>query len=212
MDPALLLLSTPTAGTRIVWVEGQTSARFTSNTCVAFFVERQQGNAIQAGILPHVFGRPLREWADLAQLLSRRQRKPIDGLKLRPALGLLSTHPCKPQLVLLELAEKRNDFTQTAAARWIRLMKNSELRFLLGDRLLRQKIDEVQTPCARHAVPILVGLGEMVSGIQKNHGNGRQQLLHQMHDDHVFRLEAAGDANVLRHTVHLIANQRAHGF
>src|SRR5258708_35880763 len=45
-------------------------------------------------------------------------------------------------------------------------------------------------------VAILIGLREMVAGIEKDHRHVADGFPHQVHDHHVFRLKAAGYADV----------------
>ncbi len=72
------------------------------------------------------------------------------------------------------------------------------MRLLFGHRELGQYIDQVQVPFRRQAVAILVGLREVVAGVEKDHRHIADRFSHQVHHDHVFRLEAAGDADVFR--------------
>ncbi len=60
---------------------------------------------------------------------------------------------------------------------------------------------------ARHLIPISVGLGEMIAGLEKKHGNIRPLRDQQIDDGHAFGLKAARDAGGLGVLCQHVANQ-----
>ena len=104
----------------------------------------------------------------------------LDDFQILARGRLLAAQAREPDVVILERRKKRLDFAQLAAAAGIGAIEDSELRFLLGDRLLRGEILQVQIPCFRHAIAIRVRFGEVIAGIEKEHRNLRQALAQQI--------------------------------
>ena len=139
--------------------------------------------------------RMAREWNLNVQNLAAGQFMVLNNLEI-PARGrLLAAQTGEPEVELFERLKKRLDFAQVAAAAGIGAIENSERRFLIGDGLFRGEILNVQIPLPRHAVPISVGFCEVIAGIEEQDWNIRQPLAQQIEDDHVLRLETAGDAD-----------------
>jgi hypothetical protein len=70
------------------------------------------------------------------------------------------------------------------------------LRLLLGHRLFRQQVDQVQSPLARNAIPILIRLLEVIAGIEKQNRNPRIERDGELRQQHVFGLKAARQAHI----------------
>src|SRR6266576_1011579 len=107
---------------------------------------------------------------------------------------LLYAQSGKPDLEVAESLHQGLHFAQLAALGGVRPMENSEIGFLLFHGLLWKHVGQVERPFLGHAIAILVGLLEVITGIQEQNGNFRQPCFQHAEHDHVLRLEAAGHA------------------
>src|SRR5260370_34458553 len=53
----------------------------------------------------------------------------------------------------------------------------------------------MQRPFLRHPVAVFVGLRDVISGVQEQHGHVWNALTQEMQDGHILRLKAAGQTN-----------------
>src|SRR5579872_67404 len=80
MDSALQLAPAPAPGSEILRIDGQRRAGLATDAGVAFFVQRQNGNAAPLQIGPNVRIRPRCQRTHLEQWLSAGQAELIQGL------------------------------------------------------------------------------------------------------------------------------------
>ena len=78
--------------------------------------------------------------------------------------------------------------------------------------MLGQYVDQVEIPVGGHAVAVVVGLGEVVAGVEEDDGHFRADFADHVHDDHVFGLEAAGDADFFLAGLGDLIVDQVHGF
>src|SRR5260370_10436197 len=83
VDAAFELLALPPARPWVRSIERQRRARLAADARVSGVVERQQRNVVRRGVVPHLPGGPVREWAGLGQRLSRWQMETFDFLERR---------------------------------------------------------------------------------------------------------------------------------
>src|ERR1019366_2758988 len=83
----------------------------------------------------------------------------------------------------------------------------SDLRFLLGTRLLRNDIHQVQVPALSQPVAILVGFREVVAGVEEQHRDVRNPRPQQVEQNHALYLEAACNAGRAVVVVQGLVNQ-----
>ena len=81
-------------------------------------------------VVPHVAIRPAGYWADFLKLLTGRQPKAFDGLKIGTRGGLFSPESSDPCVELCEPLEERLNLAQCAATVWCGLIQDSKLSFL----------------------------------------------------------------------------------
>ena len=118
----------------------------------------------------------------------------LDFLEVFSRWRLLSAQSGKPDLEVAESLHQGFHFAQLAALGGIRAMENSKHGFLLFHGILWKHVGQVERPLFGHAIAILVGLLEVITGIQEQNGNFRQPYFQHAEHDHVLRLEAAGHA------------------
>ncbi len=149
---------------------------------------------MRLGVIPNLFPIPIGEETHLPEGLAGGQSVKLDLLEV-PARGrLIAPQSGEPNVERLKGAEKRLDLAQLAAARGIGPVENAECRLLLRYRLRGEDVDEMQRPFLRHPVTIFVGLREVITGVQKQHGHIRNPRAQQMQDNHIFGLKATRDA------------------
>ena len=107
---------------------------------------------------------------------------------------LLSAQAGKPELEVAESLHQGFHFAQLAAQCGIRAMENSKQGFLLFHGIFWKHVGQIERPLLLHAIAILVGLGEVITGIQEQNGNFRPTCFQHAEHDHVLRLKAARHA------------------
>src|SRR5260370_3408952 len=161
----------PAAGSRVVWISRQGSARITPDAEIALVVLGKMTDAIRVRVIPNLLPLPVREEAHLPKRFARGETVKLELLEIFARGGLFAAQSSEPDVEWFQSAEERLDFAQLAAAGGIGLVKNAECRLLFLDRLFREDVDEMQRPLLRHRVAVFVGLREMIAGIQKQHGH-----------------------------------------
>src|SRR5579884_4162763 len=171
MDAALEFTPAPAAGAQIIFIERFGRAGLAADAGIAFVVKREHRYLTLARVLPDFFVRPGRERTYLEQLFTGRERETIHRLQIRTGWGLYAAQSGEPDFIPLQCGKKRADFAQSAAFVRPRLVEQSVLRFLLGNRLPGDDIDQIQTVARLHFIAITVDLGEVVPGFEEKHGH-----------------------------------------
>src|SRR5260370_3011425 len=193
MNAAFELCSAPSPGSRIVWISRQRGAGLACNAEITLVVLRQVADATRLGVIPNLLPIPIGEETRFPERLAGWQSVKLDLLEV-PARGrLIAPQSGESKVEGLECTDKRLDLAELAAARGVGPVENAEGRLLLRDRLRREDVDEMQRPFLRHPVTVLVGLREVITGIQKQHGHIRNPRAQQIQDDHIFGLKATRD-------------------
>src|SRR5580700_11023034 len=80
VNSAFELLAGPATGAGIGGIGGKRGARRASDAGIALLVQREQGNAVQFGVVPDIARGPLGQRAELVELVARGQGKLLFGL------------------------------------------------------------------------------------------------------------------------------------
>ena len=118
----------------------------------------------------------------------------LDLLEIPPGRRLLAPQSRKPQFERLQRFHKRLYFAKLAALRWIELVQYPKFRFLLRHGRLRRHVCQIQLPVPGDLIAKLVGVGEVISGFKKQHGDVWKLLPQERKNDHIFGLKTASQA------------------
>jgi hypothetical protein len=195
MYAAFELAAGPTAGAGVAGIGGESGARFAANAGIASLIERQQRDVMLAGEIPDVFVGPLSQKTHFGESLAGWERESVEDLQVSASGRLDAAETSEPHIVVLESIEQRTNFTELAALVGLGLIQDAELRFLLGNGLFRHYVDEIEAITGGHGVAVSIDFGEVVTGFKEKNGNVGKALTNEMEDDHIFGLEATGEAD-----------------
>ena len=108
---------------------------------------------------------------------------------------LLATQAGKPPVERLEMAHERLDLADGAALGGLDDVEETVLRFVLGEGGFGQSVDEVEIPLSGHAVAVGEQFLEVVAGFEEDDRHVRKMATQHVECDHVFGLEARGEAD-----------------
>src|SRR5882724_4664439 len=195
MDPAFKLLAAPAAGARVRRIVWNRCARLASDARVSAVVLWKIGQAVLSRVFPDLRPCPVCERTYLQQSFPARQTVLLDLLQIFAGGRLFAAQPREPNIEGFKRSHQGLYFAQLAALRGLLAIENSKLRLLLFNCFLWKYIHQVQRPVLSHAISILIGLGKVISGVEKQYGNIRHPLPEEVEHDHVLSLEAARDAS-----------------
>src|SRR5882724_4451218 len=194
MDPAFKLLAAPAAGARVRRIVWNRCARLAADARVSPIVLWKIGQAVLSRLFPDLRPCPVCERTYLQQSFPARQTVLLDLLQILAGGRLFAAQPREPNIEGFKRSHQGLYLAQLAALRGLLAIKNSKLRLLLFDCFLWKYIHQVQRPLLGHAISVLIGLGKVISGVEKQYGNIRHPLPQKVQHDDVLGLEAARDA------------------
>src|SRR5262249_56934317 len=80
----------PTAGARVVWIDGERRAGLASYAEIAFVVLRQMANAIRSRVVPDLFPAPISKQPHLPHIFAARKAMQFDFLEVSARRRLLA--------------------------------------------------------------------------------------------------------------------------
>ena len=104
--------------------------------------------------------------------------------------------PGEPDLVVLRAPRTAARLCAACSIDPAGLIQDAEFRFLLGYGPLGHDVHQIESVSRGHLIAVAIDLGKVIAGFEEQHGYVRQTFADEMQHHHVFRLEAAGEAEL----------------
>src|SRR5215470_11273906 len=126
MDAAFEFLTAPATGTRVLGVIWDGGTGFAPDAEIAAVVLRQIFDLVLGGELPNLGPSPRGKRADFGQAFTGRELVQLGLLKIFTRRRLLAAKSSEPEFVRSKGFQQRIDFSELAALRRLRLIKDSK--------------------------------------------------------------------------------------
>src|SRR6185312_7506399 len=174
MDAAFELFAAPAATACVRTGGWHRCAGFAADAGVTLVIEREARDGVLACVGFDAGPIPICEDADLLHHLAAGELVVFDLLQTGTRGRLLTAQAGEPPCIRLKRAHQRLDLTDRAALCRLDNMQQAELTFVLCERRLRQRVDEVEVPFLRDAVAVFDESFEVIAGLEEYDGHMRQ--------------------------------------
>ena len=145
---------------------------------ISLVVLREVAEAVLSGVFPDLRPSPIGEQADLQQRFAAGQTVLFEFLEIFPRRRLFAPQTGEPDFERFKRIHQRLDLAQLAALRRIFSIQefpNSDS--CCWTVLFGKHVDKVQSPFGCDSIPKMIGVGEVVAGLQKQHRDIGQAIL-----------------------------------
>ena len=194
MDAAFQLVASPASAAGVGSGSGDRRAGLAADAGIAAVIELKARYAMFSGVGFDLKHGPISKNRDLFHLLASRGSVIFDLLKVSPGWRLIAAQTGEPPVIRFKRPHERLDFAHLAALGGLDDMKFAILAFVLFEAQERHRVDEIEVPIGCNAVAVGEELWEVIAGFEEDDGDVRGLLAEKVEDDHVFSLEAGGEA------------------